>query len=221
MKWRANDKTLLISGYGRFARGWSRLKISFATAWRCRGTRQPGPLPPSAGCGLRAAGSIFPYRNGYAAYVWVTPPGGTPKRKWVYGKTREEVHGKWIKLQERASQGPAPTTTPTVASYLAYWLAEVIEPNREPNTYSHYELMSRLTRTRPAGCVRFASDGCAYQRDQRDRTQIGRKSVERSDANQAGGGGRALLRLAASPPTAVLGCCTSRHRGRSATGHGR
>jgi Kef-type K+ transport system membrane component KefB len=28
-----------------------RLKISFATAWRCRGTRQLGPLPPLAGCG--------------------------------------------------------------------------------------------------------------------------------------------------------------------------
>jgi integrase len=89
-------------------------------------------------------GSIFPYRNGYAAYVWVTTPAGTPKRKWVYGKTRDEVHGKWIKLQTKASQGPVPTTTPTVAEYLAYWLAEVIEPNREPNTYSHYELMSRL-----------------------------------------------------------------------------
>lgn len=32
-------------------------------------------------------GSIFPYRNGYAAYVWVTTPDGTRKRKWVYAKT--------------------------------------------------------------------------------------------------------------------------------------
>ena len=37
------------------------------------------------------------------------------------------------------------TTTPTVAEYLAYWLAEVIGPNREDNTYSHYELMARTT----------------------------------------------------------------------------
>lgn len=36
------------------------------------------------------------------------------------------------------------TKSPAVAEYLAYWLAEVIKPNREDNTYSHYELMSRL-----------------------------------------------------------------------------
>jgi hypothetical protein len=28
-------------------------------------------------------GSIFPYRNGYAAYAWVTTPGGARKRKYV------------------------------------------------------------------------------------------------------------------------------------------
>jgi hypothetical protein len=38
--------------------------------------------------------SIFTYRNGYAAYVWVTKPDGTRTRKWAYGKTREEVHDK-------------------------------------------------------------------------------------------------------------------------------
>jgi hypothetical protein len=30
---------------------------------------------------------------------------------------------------------PTPTTTPTVADYLAYWLADVIKPNREDNTH--------------------------------------------------------------------------------------
>src|SRR5262245_49757944 len=39
-------------------------------------------------------GSIFPYRNGYAAYAWVTTPAGRRVRKYVYGKTREEVHAK-------------------------------------------------------------------------------------------------------------------------------
>ena len=37
-------------------------------------------------------GSIYPYRNGFAAYAWVTKPDGTRTRKYVYGKTREEVH---------------------------------------------------------------------------------------------------------------------------------
>ena len=89
-------------------------------------------------------GSIFPYRNGCAAYVWVTTPAGERKRRWVYERTREETHDKWVKLQAKAAEGPMPTATPTVAEYLAYWLSEVIEPNREANTYSHYELMSRL-----------------------------------------------------------------------------
>ncbi|MFI6128477.1 hypothetical protein [Micromonospora sp. NPDC051141] len=29
----------------------------------------------------------FPYRNGFAAYVWVTKPDGRRTRKYVYGKT--------------------------------------------------------------------------------------------------------------------------------------
>jgi len=89
-------------------------------------------------------GSIFPYRGRFAAYVWVTTPTGERKRAWVYGKTREEVHGKWIKLQAKASQGPVPTTTPTVAVYLAGWLTDVIRPNRELATYDQHEIMTRL-----------------------------------------------------------------------------
>ncbi|TDD61234.1 site-specific integrase [Actinomadura rubrisoli] len=89
-------------------------------------------------------GSIFPYRNGYAAYVWITTPAGERRKKWVYGKTRDEVHGKYIKLLNEAKQRPIPTSLPTVAQYLTYWLDEVVKPNREPNTYSHHELMVRL-----------------------------------------------------------------------------
>ncbi|MFI0448228.1 tyrosine recombinase XerC [Actinomadura sp. 6N118] len=89
-------------------------------------------------------GSIFPYRNGYAAYAWVTTPAGERRKKWVYGKNREIVHGKYVKLLNEAKQRPIATTVPTVEQYIAYWLKEVIEPNREPNTYSHYELMARL-----------------------------------------------------------------------------
>jgi integrase len=88
--------------------------------------------------------SIFPYRRGYAAYAWVTTPEGERKRKWVYGKTHDEVHQKWIKLQTRAREGPVPTTTPTLASYLAYWLREVVEPNLAPKTAERYALFTRL-----------------------------------------------------------------------------
>jgi len=70
-------------------------------------------------------GSIFPYRNGYAAYVWVTTPDGIRRRKWAYGKTREETHGKWLKLHEAARRGAVATSSPTLADYLSYWLREV------------------------------------------------------------------------------------------------
>lgn len=89
-------------------------------------------------------GSIFPYRNGYAAYAWVTTPTGETKKKWVYGKTREDVHAKYVELLTKAKKGPVATKIPTVEQYLTYWLTDVIEPNREPNTYSHYEGMTRL-----------------------------------------------------------------------------
>jgi integrase len=87
-------------------------------------------------------GSIYPYKNGYAAYVWVTPA-GKAARKYVYGPTREIVHEKWIKLQAKAAETPVPTSTPTLAQYLASWLADVVQPNLEPATYAYYETMAR------------------------------------------------------------------------------
>ena len=89
-------------------------------------------------------GSIYPYRDGYAAYVWVTTPSGERARKYVYGPTREIVHDKWVKLQAQADRAPVPTSTPTLAQYLARWLAEVVEPNLELATYAYYEAISRL-----------------------------------------------------------------------------
>jgi integrase len=89
-------------------------------------------------------GSIFPYRNGYAAYVWVTKPDGKRDRKYVYGKTREDVHDKWIQLHRRAREGPVPTKVPSVGDYLTYWLSEVVAPNLAPLTHATYETLVRL-----------------------------------------------------------------------------
>ncbi len=89
-------------------------------------------------------GSIYPYRNGYAAYAWVTRPNGSRYRKYVYGKTRDEVHGKWIELQKKAKDGPVATSGLTVGAYLDYWLREVVKPNRAPHTYVSYEGFVRL-----------------------------------------------------------------------------
>jgi integrase len=88
-------------------------------------------------------GSIFPYRNGYAAYVWVTKPDGKRTRKYVYGKTREIVHEKWVKLQRQAMIGPVATKMQTVSDYVRYWLAEVIEPNLSPATWATYDYVAR------------------------------------------------------------------------------
>jgi len=89
-------------------------------------------------------GSIFPYRNGWAAYVWVNKPDGTRDRKYVYGKDRETVHKKWIKLHAQAAQGPVATSVPKLGPFLDRWLAEIIKPNRAPLTYATYETMVRL-----------------------------------------------------------------------------
>ena len=89
-------------------------------------------------------GSIFPYRNGYAAYVWVNKPDGKRDRKYVYGQTREIVHEKWLKLHHQAKAGPVATRVPTLAQYLTYWLEEIVKPNLAPATYVSYEGFPRL-----------------------------------------------------------------------------
>ncbi|MFF9393488.1 site-specific integrase [Streptomyces griseoluteus] len=89
-------------------------------------------------------GSIYPYKNGFAAYTWVDTPDGKRKRKYVYGKTREEVHDKWIALHAEAKKGPVATSTPTLAQYLARWLREVVEPDLKPKTAETYAMHVRL-----------------------------------------------------------------------------
>lgn len=69
---------------------------------------------------------------------------GGAERKYIYGKTREIVHAKWIELQAKAAKTPVATVTPTLEEYLASWLAEVIKPNRELATYDQHETMTRL-----------------------------------------------------------------------------
>jgi len=84
-------------------------------------------------------GSIYPYRNGFAAHVWVTSPTGRRQRRWVYGKTWEETHAKWIALAQEAKRGPMVTKVPTVGHYLYRWLEETVAPNLAPLTYATYE----------------------------------------------------------------------------------
>jgi integrase len=89
-------------------------------------------------------GTIYPYRKGYAAQVWIATPEGRRQRKTVYGRTREEVHGKWLKLLERARQGPVVPVSPNLEDFLTRWLAEVVKPGLAPATAANYELFVRL-----------------------------------------------------------------------------
>ena len=89
-------------------------------------------------------GSIYPYRNGYAAHVWITTPEGRRQRKSVYGKTREEVHRKWLSLHEQARRGPVAPRSPALAQYLDGWLRDVVRPNLAPATVANYDLFVRL-----------------------------------------------------------------------------
>src|SRR6266536_2123483 len=70
-------------------------------------------------------GSIFPYRNGFAAYAWVRTPAGDRKRKYVYGPSRDAVHAKWVKLLDEAGQRPVATKVPTLGEYLTERLRDV------------------------------------------------------------------------------------------------
>lgn len=89
-------------------------------------------------------GSIYPHRNGYAAYTWVTTPAGRRQRKYVYGKTREAVHAKWLELSREARRGPVAASVPKLGEYLQRWLDEVVQPNLAPLTHSTYETLVRL-----------------------------------------------------------------------------
>jgi len=89
-------------------------------------------------------GSIYPRAaGGFAAYVWVTTPGGTRRRKYLYGKSREDVHAKWVTLHQRAKQGAVATRVPTLGDYLTGWLTEVIAPNSAPATTANYRMFIR------------------------------------------------------------------------------
>lgn len=76
--------------------------------------------------------------------MWITTPEGRRQRKSVYGKTREQVHEKWLKLHEQARRGPVAPRSPQLAEFIDGWFRDVVQPNLAPMTASNYELFSRL-----------------------------------------------------------------------------
>ncbi|MGV9497389.1 tyrosine-type recombinase/integrase [Streptomyces sp. NPDC003642] len=81
----------------------------------------------------------------YHAAAYVYRPDGTRTRKFVYGKTREEVADKLTELQEKTRQGiPAASSTMTFGDYLTYWLATIAPERLKPATLNSYEGLTRL-----------------------------------------------------------------------------
>ena len=93
---------------------------------------------------INGEGSIYPYPHGYRAHVWVTTPSGRRQRKYVAGKTREEVREKYLKLHEASRRGPVTTKVPTLAQFATAWVEEVIAPSLAPGTVVSYRMCLRL-----------------------------------------------------------------------------
>jgi len=89
-------------------------------------------------------GSIFPYRNGFAAYTWIVTPDGRRQRKYVYGRSWKTVHEKWLALVAAARRGPVAPSVPQLSQYLERWLQETVRPNLAPSTVANYEFFSRV-----------------------------------------------------------------------------
>jgi hypothetical protein len=51
-------------------------------------------------------GSFFPYRNGFAAYVWITTPSGKRQRKYVYRTNSGDRPQPVDRAHAEAARGP-------------------------------------------------------------------------------------------------------------------
>ncbi|MFE3016716.1 tyrosine-type recombinase/integrase [Streptomyces sp. NPDC059256] len=81
----------------------------------------------------------------YQAAAYVYRPDGTRVRKFVYGRTREDVGAKLIEMQNKTRQGiPAATSAMAFGDYLTYWLAAIAPTRLKPATLNSYEGLSRL-----------------------------------------------------------------------------
>jgi len=90
-------------------------------------------------------GTIVQRKDGrYQAAVYVLTVYGTRQRKYVYGKTWEEVNNKRIELLDNNRKGvPSISSSMKLGDYLDYWLDEIVRVERGASTYSGYEVVVR------------------------------------------------------------------------------
>lgn len=66
------------------------------------------------------------------------------RRKYVYGRTREEARQKQTELLRQADRGvPMANRVWRVGDYLSYWLDEIARPRVRDSTYAKYETFVR------------------------------------------------------------------------------
>ncbi len=71
--------------------------------------------------------------------------GGKQKRKYIYGRTREEVAGKLAAaLKAKRDGSPVSNDRITFRQFLDKWLEESVKPSVRPRTYDHYSQYVRL-----------------------------------------------------------------------------
>ena len=89
-------------------------------------------------------GSIYPFRNGFAAYAWVE----TPRRSAAAQvRVRQDPRGRAREVARppaQARRGPVATRVPTLGQYLDRWLSDVVMPSLAPATSSNYAMFVRL-----------------------------------------------------------------------------
>lgn len=94
---------------------------------------------------VNGEGSIRQRSDGrWEGRAYVVTTDGREVRRSVYGKSWEEVHEALTRMQaDRIAGVRVPSTTWTVAEYLAYWLQEIVRDRVRETTYASYAWMVR------------------------------------------------------------------------------
>jgi integrase len=109
--------------------------------------REPSrPRHGSARKNPNGEGSIYQRKSDgrWVGQAYAITPDGTRKRKYVYGDTWEEAHGKLVELKSRTQRGiPLPDRAWKLKEYLPYWLRVHVAGLRS-TTARGYESAVRL-----------------------------------------------------------------------------
>jgi integrase len=109
-------------------------------------TNPPKPRRPASRKNPNGEGSIYQRASDgrWVGQAYVLTTDGTRKRKFVYGATWDEAHGKLIELKAQSQRGiPVPDRTWKLGDYLPYWLTAYVT-DLKPTTARGYESAVRL-----------------------------------------------------------------------------